>query len=91
MRTKRATWFLFGPLALLGLFTTGLLVFGILWVTLRIELYHRTAATLPAERRSAQQAGLLLGPQDLIRSPSVPDADNAAPLYLRIDQNSSFR
>ena len=54
------------------------------------QIYHKSSAygtvadKLPVERAAAKRQGIPLTPEDLIRTPPVPSAQNAAPLYREI-------
>jgi hypothetical protein len=48
---------------------------------------HRAANEAAKERKLLQAAQIPLTPQDLVRNPPVPDADNAAPLYVKMTQS----
>src|SRR5437588_1996068 len=51
----------------------------------RLTKYAPVARMLPAELAAAKREGLPLTPADLRPKPPVPDSQNAAPLYRRID------
>src|SRR5438034_222891 len=51
----------------------------------RYRSYGPVARTLPAELDAAKREGLPLTAADLRPKPPVPDSQNAAPLYVRID------
>ncbi len=84
MRSRFPLWL--ALMLLVPVVVMGLGVWFLVVVVQRSSEYAKVARTLPAELAAARQEGLPLTPADLRPNPPVPDSQNAAPIYVQIDQ-----